>query len=230
MEKTFEKSYEKLISYVKEGILAKRLEIGDKLPSERDLAAELEISRNSVREGIKILERIGVISSHHGAGNYITSQFDQTITEVLSMMYVLKGMNTEEITEFRFGLEYAAISLAVRKIDDNGKERLLHQLEAMESAETEAIRAKNDKIMHYLLVEFSENGYIISTYNALNYIMEKYVPEMREKIFIGMKTEESLALAHRELIEGVVEGDEAKALRGLFDHFRYIRQYMGNNC
>lgn len=225
MDKNYERSYEKLISYVKGKILNKEFEVGDKLPSERDLAQELEISRNSVREGIRILERMGVIYSQHGAGNYISSQFDQTLTEVLSLMYVLKGMDMEKITEFRFGLEYGAINLAVKNVTEDQKRRLMMHLEAIENAETEEIRARNDKSMHYLLVEASENNYIISSFNALNHIMEKYVPSMRERIFVGMKSEELLAIAHRQLVEGVVEGDLEKALTGLFNHFKYIRQY-----
>lgn len=226
MEKHYERSYEKLISYVKDNIFSKKLIVGDRLPSERDLAQELEISRNSVREGIRILERMGVIYSQHGAGNYISSQFDQTLTEVLSMMYVLKGMDMEKITEFRFGLEYGAVNLAVKNATKEQKQGLMMHLEAMENAETEEIRAQNDKSMHYLLVEASENIYIISTFNALNEIMEQYVPSMREKIFIGMQSEMLLAKSHRQLVEGVVESDLEKALEGLFNHFQYIRQFI----
>ncbi|MBP2024725.1 FadR/GntR family transcriptional regulator [Peptoniphilus stercorisuis] len=226
MDKIYEKSYEKLIDYVKTKILQKEYSVGDKLPSERELAKILEISRNSVREGIRILERMGVISCQHGSGNFVTGQFDKTLTEVLSMMYVLKGMNMEEITDFRFGLEYGAVNLAVKNVNDDQKERLMMHLKNIENAETEEIRAFNDKEMHYLLAEASENIYIISTFNALNQIMETYVPQMREKIFIGMETEIELAKAHRNLVEGVVEGNLEKALEGLFNHFKYIRLYL----
>ena len=226
MDRNNSRSYDKLISYVKEKILNKEFVVGDKLPSERDLATKLEISRNSVREGIRILDRMGVIYSQHGAGNYISSQFDRTMTEVMSMMYVLKGMNMEEITDFRFGLEYGAVNLAVKNATDEQKKKMLELLNDIEKADTEQERAKKDKTLHYLLIEASENTYIISTFNALNHIMEKYVPEMREKIFKGMETEEQLAISHRNLVEGVVEGDLSKALEGLFNHFKYIRQFI----
>lgn len=226
MDRNYEKSYESLIFYVKDKILKNEYIIGDKLPSERDLAIKLEISRNSVREGIRILERMGVIYSQHGAGNFISGQFDQTLIEVMSMMYVLKGMDMEKLTDFRFGLEFSAVNLAVKNINDDQRRRLMLHLEAMENAETESIRAKNDKSMHYLLVESSNNVYIISNFNALNDIMEQYVPKMREKIFTDIKSEELLATAHRQLVEGVIEGDLDKALDGLLKHFKYIRQFL----
>ena len=63
MDKVYEKAYEKVIDYIESNILDGHFEVGDKLPSERELSQMLSVSRNSVREGIRILEVIGVISS-----------------------------------------------------------------------------------------------------------------------------------------------------------------------
>src|SRR3712207_8380429 len=76
-----EKSYEKVIEYVRNHILKKEFKIGDKLLSERELAVQLGISRNSVREGLRILERMGVLCSQQGAGNYIAGRFESRSEE-----------------------------------------------------------------------------------------------------------------------------------------------------
>ena len=55
MEKVYEKAYEKVIDYIESNILDGHFEVGDKLPSERELSQMLSVSRNSVREGIRIL-------------------------------------------------------------------------------------------------------------------------------------------------------------------------------
>ena len=47
---------------------------------ERELSAILHISRTAVREGIRILEVIGVVYSLQGSGNYIANYHDQTLT------------------------------------------------------------------------------------------------------------------------------------------------------
>ena len=64
-----EKSYEKVIEYVKKGIGSGEIQAGEKLLPERELAQKLEISRNSAREGLRILENMGVLESQQGAGN-----------------------------------------------------------------------------------------------------------------------------------------------------------------
>ena len=69
---TGERAYEKIINYVEQQVMQGRYKKGDKLPPERELAALLGASRNSVREGLGILERMGAISSQQGAGNFIS--------------------------------------------------------------------------------------------------------------------------------------------------------------
>ena len=92
-----EKSYLKVDNYIKEQILNGELKAGDKLPPERELAQILDVSRNSVREGLRILENMGVIASQQGSGNYISNEFDDAIVSVMSYMYVLKDL-------IRFGM------------------------------------------------------------------------------------------------------------------------------
>lgn len=65
---TGERAYEKIINYVEQQVMQGRYKKGDKLPAERELAALLGASRNSVREGLGILERMGAISSQQGPG------------------------------------------------------------------------------------------------------------------------------------------------------------------
>ena len=108
-----DKSYEKVIEYVKDGIVDGDIAVGDKLPPERDMAAELKISRNSAREGLRILENMGVLESRQGAGNYISGSFDDMVAEMLSFMYILKQLDVDKITEFRSTLEFGALEIGI---------------------------------------------------------------------------------------------------------------------
>ena len=70
------KAYEIVIDYIKQQIRNRELMIGELLPPERELSEKLGVSRNSIREALKILSVIGVISSRQGAGNYVSCDFD----------------------------------------------------------------------------------------------------------------------------------------------------------
>lgn len=221
-----DKSYEKVIVYVKDSIADGDLTAGDKLPPERDMAAELGISRNSAREGLRILENLGVLESRQGAGNYISGSFDEIVAEMLSFMYILKQLDVDKITEFRSTLELGALEIGVPRATGIQRERMLMYLEYLEKAETEEERVCWDKAIHYLLVEATGNQCMTVTYRALDKIMDEYIPRMRSRIIEGMHSEQFLSRAHRTLAEGFAEGDISKAREGLELHFRYIHQYM----
>ena len=221
-----EKSYAKVSTLIKEKILAGELVPGDHLPPEREMAELLDTSRNSVREGLRVLENVGVIESRQGSGNYISGRFEETLTEVMSFMYVMKGMKDSEITEFRYALEWQAMNLAAERITEGQKKRLMRHLAALEAAETEAERSAQDKAIHYVLMEASGNNYMIASYNAIVRIMDIYIPKMRGKIIMGMQDDTELSKAHRMIAEGAAEGDLDKGLGGLELHFKYIKEYQ----
>ncbi|MDD5969684.1 MAG: FadR/GntR family transcriptional regulator [Candidatus Fimousia sp.] len=215
----------KIINYVKREILAGALKPGDQLLPERELAEILGVSRNSVREGLRTLDNMGVIKSFHGSGNYIAGNFEETLTEVMTFMYMLKDMDYDHITEFRYALEWQAMNLAVRQATDQQRQKMQEYYKKLITADREETRVKYDKAIHYLLVQASKNDYMISNYKALNNIMDRYIPTMRGKIIEGMKSDERLINAHRRIVEGFVEGNYLKGRQGLNLHFRYIKEY-----
>ncbi len=52
-------------------IMEKRIEVGERLPAEREMAAALKVGRNSLREAMKVLEMMGVVEIRHGSGTYL---------------------------------------------------------------------------------------------------------------------------------------------------------------
>ena len=67
------KVYEQVIEQIKEMIYQGELKRGDKLPSERELRAQFNVSRASIREAFRVLEMIGLIESRPGEGTFIRS-------------------------------------------------------------------------------------------------------------------------------------------------------------
>ena len=220
-----EKSYKKIVDYVKNEITAGKLKPGDKLMAERDLAEHLGMSRNSVREGLRLLENIGVLSSQQGSGNYIDVNFNETMTDMLSFMYLLKGIGLDQVTEYRLLIERDAMKLAVRRATDEQKKQILEYLEGLEKAETEEERVVYDKKIHQTLVEASHNDFLITNYEALANLMDRYIQSMRLNIIKGMQSQNMLEHTHKSLAEAVAEGDYEKGILGLETHFGYIEKY-----
>ncbi len=65
--------YQQVAEQVQEMILSGALRPGDRLPSERVMAAEFGVSRNSVREAVRAMEILGFVESRQGGGNFIVA-------------------------------------------------------------------------------------------------------------------------------------------------------------
>lgn len=223
-----EKSYKKVREFIWNNLYSGELKAGDKIPSERELTEILGISRNSVREGLKTMENLGVIESQHGAGNFITRNFEKTLLDVMSFMYILDNIDNAQITEFRYALEWEAVNLIVGNLTDSQKESLMYHLTQLEEADDEKVRVIHDKAIHYFLIEATNNEYMTANYKALIKTMDLYIPKMRSKIITGMQGDKELRYAHRLIVEGVIEGNLEKGLDGLQKHFQYISTYQND--
>lgn len=228
-EQDKDKPYRIMVEYVRNGVIRGELHPGDRLAGERELAEQLGISRNSVREGLRILENMGVTTSQHGAGHYISLNFDEPMTEMLSLIYTMKEMGRDDLTQFRYCLEREAMYMAVDHASEQQKSLIGSHLEALLRADTEKDRYEHDMALHMTLIEASRNDYLITTYRALTNVIEDYIPVFRGKIIEGMRSNDKLEDAHRMLVKGVVDSDLHTGLDGLERHFEYIRQFKDGN-
>ncbi len=220
-----DKPYKIVIDYVKSGVLSGSFKPGQRLPGERELAEQLGVSRNSVREGLRILENMGMTMSQHGAGHYVSLNFDEPMTEMLSLIYTMKGMGRDDLTQFRYCLEREAMHLAVDYASEQQKIVIAAHLDSLLHAQTEKDRYEHDMALHMTLIEASRNDYLITTYRALLNVIEGYIPVFRSKIIEGMRTNDKLEDAHRMLVMGVVNSNLQTGLEGLERHFKYIRMF-----
>lgn len=89
--------YVQIMSYLKKQIVAGKLRSGDKIPSVRELAQELQINPNTVQRTFSELEREGIVETKRGLGRYVTS-------EESKIMEIKKEMAGELIDHFIQGM------------------------------------------------------------------------------------------------------------------------------
>ena len=78
------KTYEIIVEQIEESFLNGQLKMGEKLPSERELASRFEVSRTSVREALQALEISGFIEIRQGGGSFIKKSAVRSVSEALS--------------------------------------------------------------------------------------------------------------------------------------------------
>ena len=122
------------IGKIKEMIISGRVRPGEKLPREADLAAELGLSRNSLREAVKALTLVNVLDVRQGDGTYATSLAPSLLLEALSFIVDFHRDDTVlDFLEVRRILEPAATAMAAQRMSEDEREELRKVLESVTS-------------------------------------------------------------------------------------------------
>ncbi len=164
---------ERVVNQVRAMIREGRLRPGDRLPSERDLAKRLGISRASLRPGLRTLAAIGVLTSKHGSGTYIASGPPALDSEPLGMMAALHGFTTEQMFEARRLVEVAVAGLAAQNATDDHL-----RVMAEEVAETYAAL---DNPQEYLVHDFGFHRAVAAA--SANPILTSFMEMVSDLLF-----------------------------------------------
>lgn len=119
------KSYERVLTYLEDALRTGELSLGQALPPERDLAEQLGISRNSVREAVRLLEHMGFVISSQGSGNFISCNIQRNLKDSFELLMLLQRIDYHQLADLRTGLELQAALLAAERITDVQAEELI---------------------------------------------------------------------------------------------------------
>ena len=215
-----QKAYKGVIDYFKKKILDGELRPGEKLPPERDIAERLNVSRNSVREAIRIMDMTGVISSQQGSGNYITCEFQKSLAETMTMMFAMDQIDYSQ------ALECLAFSLAIENATDGQIKEMEKAVKELDRSQDDVKNVALDKKLHYTLAQASGNILVQDFLEACSGVIDSFIHDMRAEILRTEERKNLLNECHKKLIEGLKEKNEAKGLEALEHHFTLINEIL----
>lgn len=217
------KSYEKVLEYVKNGIVSGNIKQGDKLPTERYLADMLNIGRYSVREGIRVLESLGIAECIHGGGNYISDNFEEGLARIVTMIVLLRKTDCYEIDDFRRGLEKQALFLC---LDSNNLDsgNLIKIAESMRTADSEGC-AELDSQFHRYIYDSAGNTLINTVLEALCEITSSIMGN----VWKMTDNEERFRLinCHIKIAECLIKKDKTEIADAVNMHYDYVDKIFG---
>jgi DNA-binding FadR family transcriptional regulator len=198
---------------------------GSRLPPERDLAAQLHVSRTSVREALIALELTGVIEVRGGSGVYVTG-----VAGAASPLFEAKdaGPGPFDLLQARRLVEGEVAALAAETIDADSLAALEAAILEQERPGQDAVERDNaDRKFHAIIAESTRNGVIIHT---VRQYWEMRRGPMWKKIVEHFHTPDLLAAVvadHRSILEALREHAPGNARRAMHGHLRRIEREFG---
>jgi GntR family transcriptional repressor for pyruvate dehydrogenase complex len=122
---------ERVVRHIRRLIQRRRLRPGDRLPTERDLAAEMGLSRPTVRSALQSLAAMGVVRSRQGAGTFIQGGPPSLDSEPLSLLAALHGFTSEDMFEARGALEVSVAGLSAQRASAEQMAAMSEELTSM---------------------------------------------------------------------------------------------------
>lgn len=217
------KKYDIVVEYIKDGIKKGSIKYGEKLLPERVLAEKLHIGRSTVREGIKVLEIMGLVESRRGGGNYITNNFEKMLYNPITLMFSLQNGTYNDVYELRKMLEESSIELCVGRITDEEIRDMEEVHQRLLESTNEAQMSLVDLEFHSIIAKASKNPLIISILNSVSEILENSVKTSRQRVIekFGKKT---IDQDHQAIVDALKERNLEKAKKAIKEHFDHIEK------
>ncbi len=213
----------RLTMYIADQILSGKLHRGERIASDRALAAELGVGRSALREGLKVLNVMGMIDIRPGDGTYISSRDSDFFIIPLSWSLFMSGNQIDNILEMRDIIEVRSAELAA----DCRDEARLARLKAVFEEGEKAYQTRDSKTFLDLDVELHVTIAMCSGNQILSSIIQTIRSLLKWVSESGMSTEEHLRVIleeHRQIYDCITSGDAQGAGKAMHDHLEHSKQ------
>ncbi len=210
--------YEEVVKDLYRLIDEEHLKAGDKLPPERELMEQLDVSRNVLREAFRVLESRGVIISHQGKGRFLRKQSHLSeSTESLSRN--LERCSMMEAYEVRQLLEVKGVEMIIRNATQRDIDDLESAYTALEKRFRETGKTEGEFKLHKLYAAKTGSVFMTQTLEiVLNAIFDMMYGKFSD-VLEAVSGEEELE-SHRRIIQAIRKRDTETAGKLMYEHLQ----------
>jgi GntR family transcriptional regulator, transcriptional repressor for pyruvate dehydrogenase complex len=206
-----------------ERLILKKLQPGDKLPSERDLAEILAVSRSSIRDAIRSLELMGMVEPRQGAGTIVREISSDSLVNPLANARKRKEEMVGELLDFRKMLEPSLAARAATRVSPSEigemQEILQRQEEKLRRGES---TIAEDSEFHYAIALASGNSVVRK---VLDILMDLLRDSRERSLQVDGRPQKSLA-GHRRIFAAINRHDAEAARMAMQRHIEDVEKIV----
>lgn len=193
---------------------------GDELPSERELATTLEVSRETVRGAIQMLAAIGMVEISQGSRTRVVGVTDSPLADRV-WGHAGTKRSAHEVYEARRLVELPTVRLAVERIDDAGIQRLKRLVEAQREMTRDPVRFQiSDAEFHDVIYRAGGNPLLADFLKE----MYSFGLDFRRKVLLARDAVSQSVEDHVNIVEGFERHDVAAAVGAMEKHLTRIHR------
>ena len=198
------------------------LQPGDRLPVERDLAAQLNVSRSTVREAIRTLSSMGVLIARQGSGTYVTELSAERLATPLIFAVERNASSANALMDVRGMLEAGAAEFAAERATKRDIQRLRRLTAAITMDQDGVANLAADRKFHHAIHELAGNELLVELIDSIWYL----AANLRQRVMEGPEVIERTRAAHDAIIAGIATGDPVQAGSAMRGHIEDIRRWL----
>jgi len=211
--------YKQIVSMISSG----QVKPGQKLPSEREMASDLGISRQSIREALYRAETIGLIEVRQGEGSFVLSSVGESLSSPLAVLLAEQAERVFEFLEIRKLIEGWCAEKAAVEADADDLEKMQEILEMMKELSTENRKWQEaDVEFHFSVVAATHHVIAMHIMEALKVSFDTFF-NFRQ-LLSKTDNKELMWKHHHEVYQAIKQRKPALARQKIVDHLNFIEK------
>jgi GntR family transcriptional repressor for pyruvate dehydrogenase complex len=217
-----ERLYEQIVDQVVKSILGGELKPGDKLPAERELAEQFNVSRTAIREAVKTLTQKGLVEVRPGRGTFVTNGTSSVVRHSIGLMVKIESArSTLDLVEVREILEPEIAAMAASRANEEHLAALKKAVTLMDTAKDDPDTfIDGDMDFHLALAEGSQNVLILVLIDTLVDLLQ----DQRKRISLVPGGIDRAQEHHQAVLQAVLNRDPDAAREAMRVHLEQIRK------
>ena len=210
-------------------ILRGILRPGERLPSERELADRLGVSRPSLRAAVAELQDRGLLASRAGSGIFVADVLGSAFSESLVKLFSSHDEAVFDYVDFRRDMEGLAAERAAKygsETDLKVVQTIYNKMVAAHAKRNPADEAMLDADFHLAIIEASHNVVMLHMMRSMYQLLREGVFYNRTMMFRQRTTRDDLLDQHRAINEALQSRNPEGARKAVEAHMDYVRQSL----
>ena len=214
---------------LEEMILTGQLKVGEKLPSEQQLANQSGVGRRAIREALKALELKGLITVRKGSGAFVVrNDFDnyiETLSRNVQAYLQVDQVSIVHILQFRELLAGSVIGILATRADESTFAEMESALQKQElglQKRSPSLYTRAHIDYHFAIITSLKNPVVTRMYSEIMRLLEPYMKRSAGNMEI---VQQSIA-EHREILESIKAGDTARAHSAFHNHLESSLEHL----